>query len=370
MTLRSAARAAPKVMTAAEAVARFVRPGSVLGMGGQNIGRCPQALTFEIIRQRIGDLTVVGCNLSLGMDQLVGAGLVRRTASGSGNLERFGVTYCWRRGIEDGTLAHEDYSHLAMVSRFLAGEMGVPFMPTRSLLGSDMLADAPVLAWVPASAGELAAGGGAPVEAAPAPPTAADDAARQPGGTHPATGRAVGLRPPRATTGQRTVPPRAVVVDNPWAPGEPVVLVPALQPDVSIVHVQRADPLGNVVIEGFATHEPEMLRASRAVIVSCEELVSTDEIRAAPERTTVPFLYVDAVVVQPFGAYPTSVYGYYDYDAAEVSRYQEAARSGPAAVVAYLQEAVWDCATFDDYLARRAGPARLEALRAAMREVL
>ncbi|MDR7555178.1 MAG: CoA-transferase [Armatimonadota bacterium] len=330
MALRSAARPAPKVMTAAEAVARFVRPGSVLGMGGQNIGRCPQALTFEIIRQRIGDLTVVGCNLSLGMDQLVGAGLVRRTASGSGNLERFGVTYCWRRGIEDGTLVHEDYSHLAMVSRFLAGEMGVPFMPTRSLLGSDMLADAPVLSW----------------------------GARATGGAHD------------AAAAQRASPPKAVVVDNPWAPGEPVVLVPALQPDVSIVHVQRADPLGNVVIEGFATHEPEMLRASQTVIVSCEELVPTDAIRAAPERTTVPFLYVDAVVVAPFGAYPTSVYGYYDYDAAEVARYQEAARSGPAAVAAYLQEAVWDCATFDDYLARCAGPARLEALRAAMREVL
>src|SRR3989304_5674695 len=128
-----------KVLTAAEAVARYVRPGAVLGMGGQNIGRCPMALTHEIIRQRIGHLTVVGCNLSIAMDQLVGAGLVRRCESGSGNLERFGTTLCWRRGIESGTLEIEDYSHLAMVSRFLAGERGVPFMPTRSLLGSDLL---------------------------------------------------------------------------------------------------------------------------------------------------------------------------------------------------------------------------------------
>ncbi|MDR7482105.1 MAG: CoA-transferase [Armatimonadota bacterium] len=331
MAVPAAARTAPKVMTAAEAVARFVRPGSVLGMGGQNIGRCPQALTHEIIRQRIGGLTVVGCNLSIGMDQLVGAGLVRRTESGSGNLERFGVTFCWRRGIEDGTLEHEDYSHLAMVSRFLAGEMGVPFMPTRSLLGSDML--------------------GVP-----------------PAGAAPHGGR--GAAAPGADTPAPRGPGKAVVVDNPWAPGEPVVLVPALQPDVSIVHVQRADPLGNLVIEGFATHEPEMLRASRAVVVSCEELISTDEIRAAPERTTVPFMYVDAVVVQPFGAYPTSVYGHYDYDALEVARYQEAARAGPAAVDAYLQATVWDCPSFDDYLARTAGPARLAALRAAMREVL
>lgn len=298
-------------MSAAEAVARYVRPGSVLGMGGQNIGRCPMALTHEIIRQRIGGLTVVGCNLSIGMDQLVGAGLVRRTESGSGNLERFGTTFCWRRGIEAGTLAHEDYSHLAMVSRFLAGEMGIPFMPTRSLLGSDMLA----------SAG--------------------------------AAGR-----------------PGAVVTENPWNPGERVVLVPALQPDISIVHVQRADPLGNVIIEGFATHEPEMMRASRHVIVSCEDLVTTDEIRAHPERTTVPFMYVSAVVVQRYGAYPTSTYGYYDYDGAHVAAYQEAARTGSPALDEYLERYVWGCRTFDQHLEKAAGQATLDALTTSMREML
>lgn len=320
-----------KVMTAAEAVARFVRPGAVLGMGGQNIGRCPMALTHEIIRRRIGGLTVAGCNLSISMDQLVGAGLVRRTLCGSGNLERFGTTFCWRRAIEAGTLEVEDYSHLAMVTRFLAGEMGVPFMPTRSLLGSDLLR-----------------GTGA---ARP------EDAVRP--------GREEGS--PRAG---RPHPDRPVVMDNPWRPGERVALVPALRPDVSIVHVQRADPMGNVIIEGFATHEPEMIRASRHVIVSCEELVSTDEIRRHPERTTVPFIYVSAVVVQPFGAYPTSVYRYYDYDAAHIASYQEAARAGADAVRAYLQANIWECEGFDEHLRRAAGPARLEGLRDAMRQAV
>jgi glutaconate CoA-transferase subunit A len=315
MVSRAATRTATKVMTAAEAVARFVRPGSILGMGGQNIGRCPMALTHEIIRQRIGDLTVVGCNLSIAMDQLVGAGLVRRCESGSGNLERFGTTFCWRRGIESGTLEIEDYSHLAMVSRFLAGEMGIPFMPTRSMLGSDLLEPA-----------------GAPTGA-----------------------------------GRRG---KAAITENPWNPGERVVLVPALQPDVSIVHVQRADPIGNLIIEGFATHEPEMIRASRQVIVSCEELISTDGIRAHPDRTTIPFVYVDAVVVQRHGAYPTSTYGYYDYDGDHVTAYQDAARAGPPAIDAYLQRYIWDCATFDESLERAADPDRLAALTNAMREML
>lgn len=303
-------------MAAADAVARFVRPGAVLGMGGQNVGRCPMALTHEIIRQRIGGLTVVGCNLSIAMDQLVGAGLVRRCECGSGNLERFGTTFCWRRGIEAGSLEIEDYSHLAMVTRFLAGEMGVPFMPTRSLLGSTLLP-------LPS--------------AAPTP---------------------------------RGRPGKALVIDNPWSPGEPVVLVPALRPDVSIVHVQRADRMGNLVIEGFSTHEPEMVRASTHVIASCEELVSTEAIRARPEQTTVPFLHVSAVVVQPFGAYPTSTYRYYDYDAAQVTAYQAAARAGVEAVTEYLGRCVWGRAGFDDYLAHAAGGEKLETLRQAMRAMV
>jgi acyl CoA:acetate/3-ketoacid CoA transferase alpha subunit len=323
---RAPSRSGSKIMTAAEAVARFVRPGSILGMGGQNIGRCPMALAHEIIRQRIGALTVVGCNLSIGMDQLAGAGLVRRTESGSGNLERFGTTFCWRRGIEQGTIEHEDYSHLAMVSRFLAGEMGVPFMPTRSLLGSDILAR--------------------PSAPAPTAPTAAV---------------------PSAAVAR---PGKAVVIENPWQSGEPVALVPALRPDVSIVHVQRADPLGNIIIEGFATHEPEMIRASTHVIVSCEQIVSTDEIRANPQRTTVPFLYVDAVVAQPYGAYPTSTYGYYDYDPAQVTAYQDAARTGSPALDDYLREHVWGCRTFDEHLERTAGRGRLDALARAMQEMM
>ena len=300
-------------MTAEEAVRRFVPQDAVVGMGGQNIGRCPMALTHEIIRQRRGGLTIAGCNLSIAMDQLVGAGLVRRTLCGTGNLERFGTTFCWRRAIEDGSLEVEDYSHLAIVTRFLAGEMGVPFMPTRSLLGSDLL-DPDARAWTP--------GAGAPGKAA--------------------------------------------VVPNPWDPRQPVVLLPALVPDVAIVHVQRADALGNLVIDGFATHEPEMVRASRRVIVSCEELVSTDDIRRHPEHTTVPFMHVTAVVVQPFGAYPTSAYRYYDFDAQQITAYQAAARTSPAAVCAYLEEHVWTCRTFDEHLARAAGTARLSELRAAM----
>ena len=298
-------------MTAAEAVERFVRDGATVGMGGQSIGRCAMAVTHEIVRQRVKDLTLVGCNLSMSMDLLVGAGLARRTECGTGNLERFGTTFRWRKAIEDGTLEVEDYSHLAMASRFLAGALGLPFMPSKSLLGSDIL-----------------------------------DKQMENGSSS--------FR----------------VIDNPWDPDEPVLLLPACKPDVSIIHVQKADELGNVVIEGFTTQEPEMVRASSAVIVSCEELISSAEIRRDPDRTTVPYIFVDAVVVQPWGSYPTSTYGYYEHDPEHLRRYQASARPGGEAYEEYLREFIYDCDNFDEHLEKAVSGARRDELQASMAMLL
>lgn len=304
-------RRGSKVMTAAEAVARFITPGCTIGMGGQSVARIPMALAHAIARQGAGDLTLVGCNLAMAMDWLVGAGLVRRTEAGSGSLERFGTAFRWRAAVEAGTLQHVDYSHLGMVTRFLAGEMGVPFMPVRSMLGSDLL-------------GEAATAGGMDFH----------------------------------------------VMASPWDPAERVVLLPALRPDVAIVHVQKADAEGNAVTEGVTIHEPEMVRAARAVIVSCEEVVDTAEVRRYPEATTIPALYVSAVVEQPFGAYPSSVYRYYDYDEEHFALYQAAARQGGAAYQAYLDRYVYGCATWDEVLEQCGGLRRMHALRQRMLRIL
>ena len=307
MTVDHVTRHSEKVMSAAEAVARYVRPGSVLGMGGQNIGRCPMALTHEIIRQRTGDLTVVGCNLSIAMDQLVGAGLVRRCECGSGNLERFGTTFCWRRGLEEGTLEVEDYSHLAMVTRFLAGEMGVPFMPTRSLLGTDVLRGLIDL--------DIA---------------------------------------------------RLMEFD-----GQPIVLMRALTPDVSLIHVHQADPLGNAVIEGVTSHEVDMVRASRATIISAEEIVPPGSLGERPERVTISEAYVSAVVHQPYGAYPTSAYRRYDFAEDEIKVYQAVARAGGAEFDHWIRRYVLEPERFDDYLDLRDPDAvRRLAMSSSMRSML
>lgn len=280
-----------KVMSAADAVARFVAPGSVIGLGGQNINRCPMALVHEVVRQRPSGLTIVGCNLSLPMDVLVAAGLVTRTEQGSGNLEKYGVLFTWRRQLESGQIATADHSHLTMASRFLAGAMGAPFMVTRSLLGSSLLTEL-------------------------------------------------------------VTQDLAVAMPDPWT-GESVVLLRALRPDVSLIHVSRADPEGNAVIDGVTSHEIDMVRASKSTIVSAEQVVPLGSFDHEPERVTISSAYVSAVVEQPYGAYPTSVYRSYDYCEAEVEAYQRAARAGGPAIEAWLADNVTKHTTFDEYLSAR-----------------
>jgi acyl CoA:acetate/3-ketoacid CoA transferase alpha subunit len=300
-----------KVMTAKKAVEKFVPDGALVGLGGQNVARCPMAIVHEIVRQGKRDLTVCGCNQSIPLDILVGAGLVRRVEAGTGNLERFGTIFNWRRAIEQGLIEMEDYSHLAMVTRFLAGEMGVPFMPTKSMLGSDMLKCQAI-----------------------------------------------------------STKTKFVIVDNPWNPGEQVVLVPALCPDVAIIHVQKADSMGNVVIEGFLAHEPEMVKAAKHTIVCCEKIISTDTIRENGERTTIPYLHVSAVVEQAFGAYPTATHNCYDYDADHVTYYQKCAREGGEKYHDYLKKYILDCDNFGDYIELVGGEKKMAAMKKAMQKMM
>ena len=300
-----------KVMTAREAVERFVFDGAKVGLGGQNVGRMAMAAIHEIVRQGKKDLTIYGCNLSINMDILVGAGLVKRCEAGTGNLEYFGTTFCFRRAIEQGIMEMEDYSHLGMISRFLAGEMGLPFMPTKSMLGSDML-------------------------------------------THQAK-----------STGKKYE-----LIQDPWNPGDPVLLLPALRPDVALIHAQRADATGNVVIDGFLALDVELARASKHTIVICEELVSEERIRNDAERTSIPYLYVSAVVEQPFGAHPAGAYRYYDYDAEHVKHYQKCAREGGKALDAYLKHYILDSENFDEYLEKVGGITKMIALMKSMKRMV
>ncbi|HEU0114255.1 MAG TPA: CoA-transferase [Thermomicrobiales bacterium] len=127
-------------------------------------------------------------------------------------------------------------------------------------------------------------------------------------------------------------------VADPYGGGE-VYVVPALTPDVAILHVHKADPAGNGRIVGSVFEDAIMARAARRVILTAERIVAGDAFAADPAATTIPGFMVDAVVEAPGGAWPLSCAGRYDYDAAYLAAYI-AASHDPAALAAFIQERV------------------------------
>ena len=127
-----------KVTTLSEAVAS-IPSGSHVALSGFAITRCTMAFAAEVIRQGISGLTISQCVGAMDADLLVGGGAVERLIYGGGSLDRFGRLACVNRGIENGSLIAEEYSSLSVAFRYLAGSLGLPFMPIRSLRGSDLL---------------------------------------------------------------------------------------------------------------------------------------------------------------------------------------------------------------------------------------
>jgi glutaconate CoA-transferase subunit A len=258
-----------KVMPLATAIDRFVENGSHISIGGFTVNRNPMAGVYEIIRQRKRNLHVYAHSNGQGVDELIGGGCIKRLEIAYGGNGRFAPTcFRFRKAVESGDLLVEDYSNYQMTLRFTAGAMGVPFLPTRTGLGSDIV-------------------------------------------THWGFDRKL------RSAESRLPDHKLIAMDNPfgsWAETQKVVLVPAINPDVTLIHAQRADGQGTVRIQGLPFADVEQAKASRRVIVTCEEVVPTEVMRSEPGANQLPPFCVDAVVAVPFGAYPTACYGCYDYD--------------------------------------------------------
>src|SRR5512137_1524822 len=127
-----------KVTTLAEAVTS-IPSGSHVALSGFAITRCAMAFAREAIRQGLKGLTISQCVGAMDADLLVGGGAVDRLIYGGGSLDRFGRLACVNRGIESGMLKAEEYSSLSIAFRYLAGSLGLPFIPIRSLSGSDLM---------------------------------------------------------------------------------------------------------------------------------------------------------------------------------------------------------------------------------------
>jgi glutaconate CoA-transferase subunit A len=292
-----------KVRSTAEVI-QTIPSGAHIALGGFAIARNVIAVVHELIRQQKRDLTISQGVAGLDTDLLVGAGLVSRLIMGGGSLDRFGPVHCINRARETKSLRCEDYTSLSVCFRYLAGALGLSFIPIKSLLASEVLE-------------RLEAG-------------------------------------PGAENVKRSKCPFT---------GEEYVLLRALTPDVSLVHVQVADREGNCQIDGPRWENEEQAKAGRRLIIVAEEVVPTQYIQRSPERTIIPGHRVEAVIHQPFGAVPTAVFGRYDYDADHLRMYVDHARE-PERFKEYLKTFVFGCRDHWEYLGKLGGLRRMEELRA------
>jgi glutaconate CoA-transferase subunit A len=275
------------------------------------------AAVYEIIRQQTKNIHLYAHSNGQGVDELVGAGCVSCLEIAYGGMGKFASTCIrFRRAIEEKKIRVEDYSNYQMTLRFLAGSMGIPFLPTRSSLGTDIIEK-----W------------GFPIEF--------------------------------REKNSRLPDKKLVVLDNPfgtWCDTKRVVLVPAINPDVTIIHVQKADYLGNCRIEGLTFADVEQAKAAKTLIITCEELLDDDYLKNEPDRNQIPFIHAGAVVHLPYGAYPTACYQYYDYDPVYLKAYVNRAKDDTAHR-AYIEDCILKHPTHSDLL-DAIGRRRLEMISA------
>lgn len=287
-------KATDKTTTMREAVARYVRDGDTVSLEGFT-HLIPTAAGHEIIRQGRRDLTVVRMTADIVVDQMLAAGCVSRLVSSFVGNSSAGSLGELRRRIERDDpepLEFEEYSHHGMICRYIAGAQRLPFHPLRSYGGSDLP------------------------------------------GVNPAL--------------------RKVTSPYPGPDGEPeeIYVVPPVNPDVTIVHAQRADRSGNTQIWGLTGVQAEAVYAADKAVVVVEEVVEDEVVRSDPNRTVIPSHAVDAVVVCPRGAHPSFAQGYYDRDNA-FYRAWSAISKDKERLAAWLEEWVYGTSDHAEYVAKQ-----------------
>lgn len=284
-----------KLMTFEEA-AKLVRNHDSLAIGGIMYSRTPMGMIRQIIRNGVKDLTVSRLLFSFESDLMfVGGNASNIITSWISMAVTWGVSKVMRRYAEEGRIKIEEWSHNAMNLRFKAAALGVPFLPTLSMLGSDLMKH----------------------------------------------------------TGAKEM-------DCPFT-GRKLCLVPALYPDVAVIHVQRADRYGNAQVDGMPFADADIARSASRVIITAEQIVSTERIRREGDKTFIPFFCVDAVVEAPFGSYPHECPGLYQADFGFFQEY--AAKVGEKGVEGarqYLDEYILGPPTYYDYLQKFGLPSLLK----------
>lgn len=236
---------APERLAGAAALAARIPDGASIALPPDYAG-APMAVVKELVRRGARGLRLLGVpQLGLPAELLIAAGCVAEVETAAIGLGEFGTAPAFERARRAGRIAIRESSCPAIHSALQAAEKGLPFLPVRGILGSDLVA----------------------------------------------------------------IRPDWRVIDNPFPPHDPILLVPAIRPDVALIHAPLADAAGNVWI-GVRRELMLMAHAARATLVSVEALQDT-ALLADPRAAagTIPALYVDALAVVPGGAWPTALWG-------------------------------------------------------------
>jgi len=301
-----------KLLSMHDAIADLVPDGASVALGLQMEQMIPFAAGHEIIRQKKRGLTLIGPISDILFDQLIGAGCVEKViAAWVGNV-MMGSAYNFRRAVEEHGMKVFNMTNFTVALALQAAAMGVPFLPTRSALGSDVARDNGFFAEI-----------------------------ESPFANSRGDGRSRPCGPSEAR--------------------QPLHAVKALAPDVTIVHLQRADRDGNAHCWGNFGVMIEGVRAAKRVIVVAEEIGEPEVISSDPNRTVIPGFLVNAVVECPIGAHPSPVQGYYKRDDAFFKQYHEQTKT-TADTEAWLQQWAYGVSDRPEYI-RQLGKDRVEALR-------
>jgi glutaconate CoA-transferase subunit A len=268
--------------------AQLIEDGHHVALGGTQYNRVPIAIVRELIRSRRKDLAISRSLMSFEADFLLVSGVMKTAVtSWLGGAVTYGLSPIVRRYMENNRAKFEEWSNLAIGLRYMAGAMGIPCIPAKVVLGSDIA-------------------------------------------------KLIDLK----------------TFECPYT-GDKLALIPALNPDVAVIHAQRADPYGNVQIDGMTAMDTDMAKAAKRVIVTVEKIVPNEEIRRTPELTKIPFFCVDAVVEIPYGAFPYDVYGCYEPVHEHFRQYYkgfETTKDPEENAKNYIRKYFLEPKSFEDYL--------------------
>lgn len=272
--------------------------GMKVAIGGMLFHNRPVSIIRHLIKNRINDLTLYSAPLSsYDVDLLVGAGLVRETYLPHVSFGHLGLAPNYSKAIRAKRILARLCDEATICGGFLASSEGLPYHPVVSLKGTDILK------------------------------------------------HENGVKVKRFRSED----------------GEDMLCVPAISPDLAIIHAQEGDEFGNIRHTLAVYSDRLIAEASKTVIVSVEKLISNEEVKREPFRTTIPSYLVDAVVEIPYGAHPCSSMGLFLQDEGHMKEYLDASKTRET-FDEYLDRYVYGPRTMEEYIEAIGGRKRLKEL--------